>query len=294
MRNWRKIILKNERIYILPTTLGFYFLAIIFVLFVISLSYAHSLAFTTTFIFVSIVMTSAIYTHYNLANVKLLALKGPEGCFEGEDYSLVLTLENIGRGIKFDLLAKLDGQVSFKGVSLESQSKNDIILSLVGLKRGSYKIERITLTTSFPFGIFFSWVHIPVTKNFFIYPARGQAQHLPLLDIAREGNWTRYVKGKDEFLEHKKFENTDSWADVDWKAYARGKGLWTKCYSANPNLGYQIIFEQINGENFEIKLQNTCESLLSSATGNKYFSLKLPHYQNEYANGPEHLAICLG
>ena len=165
-----KLLRSHDKIFIIPTRYGFYFISIVFVLFLISLSYGHSLAYTTTFIFVSLVMTSAHFTNFNLAGVEVMALHIPDEVYAGESFECRVTLRNTSRKTRFDIEVTLGEVGESQPESIESGETKTIVLKVKGLRRGQVSIKRLRLATTFPFGLFYAWKFWLHKKDFVVYP----------------------------------------------------------------------------------------------------------------------------
>lgn len=229
-----KLLKSHNKIFIIPTRYGFYFISIVFVLFLISLSYGHSLAYTTTFIFVSLVMTSAHFTNFNMAGIEVLALHIPDEIHAGESFDCRVTLRNTSRKTRFDIEVSLGEVGESSAISIESGGTKSVTLKVSPLHRGQVSIKRLRLATTFPFGLFYAWKFWLIKKDFIVYPALAkESLNLPMPDSSGRNKGRMAQKkdlGADEFLGHQTFEDGMPFKGIDWKAYARGKGLLFKTF----------------------------------------------------------------
>lgn len=220
-----------NRIFILPTRFGAYFIAIIFVLFLMSLSYGHSLAITGTFLFVSVVVVSAYYTNFNLSGLKCAQVKGNLSLFAGEVFSYPL-MNSWGKprvdvDVELSLINRRSHQeIKLTGfASLAALSREEIKLS-GELKRGVYKVKRIKVSTDFPFGLFRSWMFLEPSSEeleIYVYPAL----RIPGISSGRE---TTDSGGVLEFYEHTPYREGEETKRIDWKIYSRTHELYQKHY----------------------------------------------------------------
>ncbi|MCR9203885.1 MAG: DUF58 domain-containing protein [Halobacteriovoraceae bacterium] len=246
-KKFKKLTRRHDKIFIIPNRYGIYFLTIIFILFLISLSYGHSLAFTTTFVFVSLVMTSAHYTNFNLSGLEVVALHPPLDLYSGMKGELRVTLKNNKKKTRFDLLA----EVGKKGISKP-----------VTLERGEYLIERITLSSAFPFGLFMAWKYWYLDSHFIVFPKIPE--ETPILPKAQSFQQSRGAhKGKEEvgseeFFGHIEYQEGMPLRSIDWKAYSRGKGILLKQFVEENDLQFTFSLDELKGE---------LEERISSLTG---------------------------
>lgn len=261
-KKFKKLTRRHDKIFIIPNRYGIYFLSIIFILFLISLSYGHSLAFTTTFVFVSLVMTSAHYTNFNLSGIEIVAVHAPIDLYSGMKGELRVTLKNSKKKTRFDLLAEVGKKGISKPVTLERGEVKTIQIPLLPLERGEYLIERITLSSAFPFGLFMAWKYWYLDSRFVVYPKIPEKT--PLLPKAQNFQHSRGAhKGKEEvgseeFFGHKEYQEGMPLRSIDWKAYSRGKGILLKQFVEENDLQFTFSLDDLNGE---------LEEKISSLTG---------------------------
>lgn len=236
---------RKRRLYIMPTRVGFYFSGVVFILFLISFSYGHSLAYSSAFILISILVISLPFTNYIISGVELKA-SGGLSVFADEAGELLLTLTNQSGRYRFDLefdLALL-GKVkqhsfsSFAG-SLAPGERRTIQVSLGNIKAGHYHQLNIRLKSSFPFGLFFSWCYYCEDIDVWVYPKRCEFHSAirrafySIEDLRQKEESTlsreRKVLGEhDDFSHHALFQSGHSFGSVDWNLYARSGTLYVK------------------------------------------------------------------
>lgn len=243
---------RHNKIFIIPTSYGLYFIAIVFILFLISLSYGHSLAFTTTFVFVSLVMTSAHFTNYNLAGVEVIAIHCPDETFAEQDAPFKVTLRNNTKKHRFDLVLKVGGKGESEAFSIGPGQTISQLLILKNLERGEYHLKRITIGSSFPFGLFYAWKYWYGTQTFMVFPKISKDKLRlpePQSDSQQRGAEGGSPEvGAEEFFGHQTYDAGMPLRAIDWKAYARGKGLYLKKFIEESDINYIIKKSDIKAE----------------------------------------------
>lgn len=262
---------RHNKIFIIPTRYGLYFIAIVFILFLISLSYGHSLAYTTTFVFVALVMTSAHFTNYNLSGIEVIAIHPPDETFENEDPSLKVTLRNVAQKHRFDIFLKVSEYGESESFSLAPGETVNKKLTLNPLTRGEYQLKRLTIATSFPFGLFYAWKYWYQNQGFFIYPAMPEKSvTLPppqALDN-RSGSFEGKPEvGAEEFYGHQNYDIGMPLRSIDWKAYARGKGLLLKKFIDQSDVKYSLALEDTTEKSIQ---ELTAKIVLAELSGATY------------------------
>lgn len=288
-----KIKTRYYRIYILPTKMGFYFLSIILILFVISLSYGNALAYSSTFIFVSVVMTSAIHTHFNLKNVQVIAAGGNEMVQETDPLQLKVTLGHKNRATKYDL-SVLSEKAEVRSVTkLDLDERKDVLVTFKNLPRGKYRYKRITLSTMFPFGLFYSWTYANQADEFYIYPKLEGDRKLPATREIEGDMGHSNAQGFSEFEEHVKHTQGMPYNHIDWKLYAKDKGLFIKKFSREMAQAYFFNLDVINDEELEKELSQITKWIFQINENHEYWSIHMNGEDMPPATGQDHLDSCL-
>lgn len=225
----RRLQTRYGQVYILPTGQGVNFIVIIFVLFLISLSYGHSLAFSSTFIFVAVVMTSTIFTHFNLKDVELLRAWIPDVIEAHRPFKIEARLQNTTGKKKFDLKIAKAKNYSSDSLQLNPGESGDIKLDFNGLPRGRYRIKTLALRTTFPFGIFYSWSYGKVAREFVVHPKVTEGDDLRKFMMGETHEESEImVKGDNDFEGHSKYQSGDPINRLDWKVFGRTRQLLKK------------------------------------------------------------------
>lgn len=234
--------MKEYRPYILPTRHGLAFLVALFFLFLMALSYGHSMAFAATFFLTSLLMSSAFLTHLNLKGTFVSHFHAPDVFRLGELAPFKLELSNQTKRNKNEIaLYKWGTQkmMPSEGVNLQAFGSRKASFFLGPLSVGKYTYKDAELMTSFPLGLFYSWMKFSIKGSFYVAPAA--VDHLkkgpPLIHKGQDNQPLEQgleVRARDEgeFSEHRPFDqDSDSWHRIDWKAYAKKDILLKKTYA---------------------------------------------------------------
>lgn len=197
-------------------------------------------------------MTSAHFTNFNLAGIEVIAFYLPDEIFAGEPIDCRVTLRNYSRKTRFDLEIGVGEEGESIPISIESGATQTTTLKLSPMYRGEVSIKRLRVSTTFPFGLFYAWKFWLYDKDFLVYPKQKRDDiALPRPDSDSINKGSRSQKkdfGADEFLGHQNFEDGMPFRGVDWKAYARGKGLLLKTFVEESDAHF-ILRPEIELEN---------------------------------------------
>lgn len=282
-----KLANRHNRIFILPTRPGAYFLVITFVLFLISLSYGHSLAFTTTFVFVSLIMTSAHFTNYNLSGVEVMTVSLPPDNFADEVISARITLRNASRKHRFDIVCSLYKGDHCDPFSMEPEEVKTILLHLPAMKRGHYKGRKVRLSSAFPFGLFRAWKFWSKNFEFYVYPSSIPHEKLGRPDIphSERGRVLNKVElGAEEFYGHFNYQEGMPLRSIDWQAYARGRGILLKKFVEQADGLYLFSKQKERGDLEEVLRSLSAKIELAEVKGVTY-GLTLGQEKPQFGRG---------
>ena len=285
----------NSKIFILPTKEGAVFLLIGVVLFIIALAYTHNLAFSAAAVFMSIIMISAFFTNNNLSMLEVRGVQALGG--ESGKAELKVAVLNKSPYQRFGLEGCLAGFTSLP-ITLEPGEGGILSIPLKGA-RGVYRYERITLATKFPFGLFRSWRNYRTSGTIFIYPDFKGNLTLP---ISQGGELKGGIpssfeveSGSEEFFGHQKYREEDSLYRLDWKAYARERGLWSKVFKdpSSPRIG--IDYDKIPLKGREEKLAQMAQWIEQAETVGVFYKVYLEgvNLPTEWGRGIKYFRNCM-
>jgi uncharacterized protein (DUF58 family) len=288
IKSFIKLINQNNRIFILPTKLGFYFLAITFVLFTFSLSYGNPLAYTATFFFTATIVASTIYTNYNLSGVKANIKSSYSGFYANETNALNINLSNISKKVRFDLKIDLLKKKSTRPISLIALDNKDVKVLLPKLERGVYRIKTLSISSSFPFGLFYAWTNIKLDHSIYIFPEPIGEKEKNLIDDERQGETTsNQLEGNDDFYQHKNYSEGESWKRINWQVWAKINDLLIKQYQATGSKKYIFDINDFKSSNIEESLNQLSKWVKEAIQEKSSFTLRLDSKKGEVYNNKD-------
>lgn len=288
------VTLHTRRIYILPTRAGFAFAALLLTMLVAGLNYANSIALLFTFLLAGFALIAMHLCHRNLAGTVVHGVATVDA-FAGEHGRLRVTLENHADSPRIGLEAEIDdiqGETGRASVSLkpDGSARADIAVPLA--RRGRLPVERIRLSTSFPFGLFraWTWLHLPVSLIAWPVP-RGRREPPP--ETASGGNTqSLHRAGDEEWAGLREFRDGDSPRQVAWAAFARGRGLLVKTYESPAAHHRYFDLASVPGE-LEPRLEQLAAWIVAAHARGERYGLKLDDVELPPDGGNEHRERCL-
>jgi uncharacterized protein (DUF58 family) len=99
--------------------------------------------------------------------------------------------------------------------------------------------------------------------------------------------------GEEDLDSLREYRSGESYKRIDWKAYARGRGLVSKHFSGAERASVWLDFEALPEVGVEARLALLARMILDQEEAGTTYGLKLPGSSLDPDNGPEHMHACL-
>lgn len=293
----RKWILRENRIYILPTGSGFILLGAIVVMILTAATYNNNLIFILAFFLFALFIVSMLQTHYNLKGVRLRFV-GADDAFEGEPLTLHFRLEQKRArdkgGLTLRPRARKFAVVTAPEVGFRAEDRViPAALSLTAWGRGVHAVPEIWLETRFPLGVFTAWKVFRPEGKLVIYPKpagdrTASASSADAGDLAVGAN----LNPEGDFGELRAYRQGDSHHQIAWKHFARSGQLYNKAHWGAENRHYKLEWPTGMGSDLETGLRQMSRWILDAVTENASFELEMPDFKIESGRGMDHGRAC--
>ncbi len=293
-----KVSLTNKNIYILPTKQGFFYAFILLLMLLTAINFSNSLIFLLTFFLASLGLVSMLFTQKSLLGLSFqTAIAQPVYCKQNSLIPLYFSLANTSTNDKEILPSCFI--ISYDNVKQTIdifEQKEAIILSIKTTQRGYVNMPPITVSSTFPFGLFYAWSNIKLTTKSLVYP-----QPIPS-KINIKSNQSNNLQGEnspkkgiDDFFGLDKYITGQSLKHIHWKAYAKEQGLYIKTFSSGEYadkywFDISLFKPQISVEK---RLSYLCYFINQAAKNNDYYGLKLNQKVVPINHGDKHKQQCL-
>ena len=148
------IVLRHQRIYILPTRRGLALIATLAIMLIASMNYALALGFALTFVISGLVASALLQTFRNLTGIAASPLAAGEG-FVGTELGFTLSLANAGAA-RQGIVVTTGGE-RLVTIDLPAGATRPVHLSVIGRKRGRQPLGRVTIWSDLPLGLWRGW-----------------------------------------------------------------------------------------------------------------------------------------
>jgi len=281
----------NRRIYILPTRLGLMFAAIVFAMALGGMNYGNNLALILSFMLTGIGFVAMHHCHRNLAGLRVHSMAN-EAVFAGQLAHLRLAIENQSSQQRFAILAEGNERTSAP-ISVSINGSAQLTLPQFATKRGWLHLDRISLSTRYPFGLFRAWTVLHLDLRCLVYPKPSDQRTAPPPASFDTRNANDLRRGDEEYSSLREFNSGDSPHRIAWKAYARSEELLVKQYANTTETNFILDWDSLGGLDIETKLAQLCRWIIDAHQQGIAYGIKMPGLQTTPELGEAHRQQCL-
>lgn len=291
------IRLTQRSIYIIPTRQGFMLGFVLLLMLLGDINYNLSLGYVLTFLLTMMGMMSMLHAFRNLAHLEIRAGRS-EAVFCGDTAHFIFHFHNRSHLARYQLCLFKTGESFWKDnppvIEFEVPAQQDtrIAFPLTTTRRGWLQCGRMTLYTEFPLGLFHAWSYLNFETQCLVYPKPMGDAPLPI-GGALDGAGKRNVAGDEDFSGLRKYIGGDTMPRIDWKAYARERGLQVKQFSTPLGEELWLDYTDTPDRNDEDKLARMARWVLDAEAQGLRYGLRLPDGELPSHSGPAHRDECL-
>ncbi|MGH6622415.1 MAG: DUF58 domain-containing protein [Burkholderiaceae bacterium] len=305
------ILLDRRRVYILPTTPGLAFGAMMVVLLIGSINYSLQLGYLLTFLVVSMALVGMHSTHANLAQIVVRGVR-VEPVYAGDIAVFHLSAINPTRIDRFALrfyfaVVEPDRRLfSFTSrerrprpsaeVSIELPARGDrsVGVPLAAPQRGRLQAPRIVIETRFPFGLWRAWAYVTPALTAVVYPA--PEQDAPPMPSAAGGDTegVGLAASGDDFAGVRPYQPGDPRRMIAWRLAARSDELSVKQFDARGGGELMLDFDALSPAlDDEKRLSRLTRWVLDADAAHLRYGLRLPDTMIFSGHDAVHRESCL-
>ncbi len=287
--------LSQRNVYVLPSRPGLLYGAVLAAMLVASINYGLSLGYALTFLLAAIGLVSLLHTYRNLSGLVLRPGKA-EPVFAGQIAEFTLIVVNPARLARHAVKLLAPGMARERVDDYAPSSEQLVTVALPTRRRGRMTMPRLTLTTTFPLGIWRAWTYWRPALDVLVYPAlETPAAPLPeVMAAAGEGNGAGH--GEDDIAAVRPYRAGDSMRRIAWKAVARSSSdaLLTKQFDGGQRGELALDWYRMPSSlDPEACLSRLARWVVDAETAGARYALRLPGVEIELDTGAAHRARCL-
>jgi uncharacterized protein (DUF58 family) len=261
-----------RRIYILPTRYGFIYGTLLFLMLLGAVNYGNNPAHLLTFLLAGLGSNAIYLTWRNLRGL-VLRCRGAVPVFAGQPSRFVVELDAGER-------ERPAIQIGFEGsdpqlVDLPVDRQLTATLTITDLPRGLHPPGRLVVSTVYPLGLFRAWCYIDTATELLVYPRPGASWQPPGDTGARlDGGY--HGSGNDDFAGLRGYQAGDPPSQMDWKSYARERGLNTRQFSGQAAAPLWLDWGDAPGTTEEHRLSALTRAVLEAEASDRVYGLRTP------------------
>ena len=283
------ILLNQRRVFILPSLRGMAFVVLIALLLLIAFVYNNNLTYLLAFLLASIFFVTILHSFKSLSG--LIVFPGQcKSVFAGDSAVFEIQLDNQSHSPRYNVHLTLYNTVS---LNLPPRAKTAVRLFSPTHHRGWHECATITVSSTFPLGLFRAWSPLRFNLRTLVYP-KPSSRTIPFPVSADSTLPEGSIKqGADDFYGLKEYQKGDSVRHIHWKAYAKGQGLYSRLYSGEQGSELWLAYEAAGGHGIEERLSQLCRWILDAEKAGLHYGLSLPGFKVQPGIGQAHRIKCL-
>ncbi|MFZ6846291.1 DUF58 domain-containing protein [Undibacterium sp. RuTC16W] len=293
-----EVLLKQRRVFTLPSKAGWMFCLLMIVLFIASTNYNLSLGFALTFVLVACGMINAYFAFLNLAYLHLLA-GSAQPVFAGEDAQFILYIINRRKRQRYAIWIGFSQKgATDHAIDVAQESRTSVTLSYPTAERGYMSIPRVRLQTWFPLGLLRAWSTWLPDAQVLVYP-RPEQNAPPLPQQGNEKNDGQGHAGDEDFSGVRAYQTGDPMKHLAWKQIAKldlesGGQLVTKQFSGGSASDIILDFASLpRSMDLELKLARMTSWVLEADATALPYGFRLGNIDYPVTTGQAHRQDCL-
>jgi len=288
------IVLTRHRVYIIPTRHGLAYGTALVVILLGAMNYSLSLGHALVFLLVGLGVVTILHTFRNLVMISVR----PGRCdpvFAQSVAQFDLLLENKRPEPRTSLRLYIADELPIE-IDLAAQATTVATLTVPAPKRGWLPLPRVTIETTWPLGLIWSWSYIVPDMRCLVYPAPARtAPPLPWGGDTARGT-SRDGRGADDFSGLRGHQLADPPRHIAWKAVARQHEgpLLTKLFTGAAANELWLDWTSLpNVLETEQRLAILARWMIDANAAGHAWGLRLPGYRRAPDHGEAHLAAGL-
>ena len=283
--------LHRRNVYILPTKQGLIFANLLMLMLIGAINYNNNLAYLMTFLLASLSVVAIFHTYRNLLQLAISA-GHIEPRFVGETLTIPLRIDNRSGPTRLAIELQFPGEDA-SVLDINPHHQQFIELETVSTYRGRHVLQRFTIATRFPLGLFRAWANVHLQHSYLVYPRPAAIHQLPAHSYYKLKVSGDQGVGADDFAGLRQYHKGDSLRHIHWKAAARQQGLLTKQFGGDRSEELWLDWDSLPDVDVEQRLSILTRWVLLAEREGKSYGLRLPNEIIAPNRGDQHRHYCL-
>jgi uncharacterized protein (DUF58 family) len=294
--NLRRRMVRENHIFIMPSTRGTLFLGLVFVIIMVAATYNNNLIFILGFSLFAVFVVCMLQTHYNLKGVRIRFVSAEEG-FEGHEIFLAFDLTQKRSRWKRALELRARSRqwktvIADRQHLLPNEQSKPVRFAVLAHKRGVHPLPEIVLETYYPLGLFRAWKVFRPKGQLTVYPRpSGEIELQPRTLAAGLREQGMRAASEGDMGELRIYREGDSYHQIAWKHYARTGKLHSRVNWGGDER-YYVIPWQPGKQELEEYLRQMSAWVERALFEQSQFEMHLPEGSVGMGHGQDHARAC--
>jgi uncharacterized protein (DUF58 family) len=285
------MVIRPRSLYILPTRQGMLLALVLILMLAGSINYGSNLAYLITFLLAGIWLSAILHTWRNLLGV-VVRPGQVSPVYVGQEASFGLLVSNPSSLSRLGICLRHKKLIG-ESADLESNSTNLLHLSIPATHRGYLPLPEICLETVYPLGLFRAWSYAKFELNCLVYPRPAESGEPPTASRYTSSDDGDRGIGADDFVGLRSYRQGDSPRHIDWKSFARERGLMSKQFGGDRTERIELDWDMLPDVGIEARLGLLCRFILQAEKLSHSYALTLPNLKIPIGKGESHKQRCL-
>ena len=297
---------QRQRIYILPTRVGYAYAGLLLLMLLGAINYSNSLGHLLCFLLASLGQVAMHHSHRNLRHLSVSVTPlSPVFCGQPAQFRLNINNDDNRDRYQLDVAIKKANSRSrwqFLGSydslhlisAIEAENSSACTLDIPTHVRGMTALPPLKLSSHFPLGLFTCWSVYSRDARVMVYPEPRGSRTLPLPPTGTLTGLNRERPGDDDFSGLRNYRPGDTLHRIAWKAVARDDVMRSKQFASQE--GSEVLlswYELSDIDDIEARLSQLCQWVIESEQNGHRYGLVLPTERVAPDHGVSHQHHCL-
>lgn len=281
------------RVRVVPNRNTFGLVALLVAMWYAGASQNNGAAYLLCFMLAGVVLVSILRTRANLRGLRLSV--GPIApVFSGENQRARIGVLAVSGGTHAAIRIKMrEGGESIPFPEISGARWQYDELPIDAKQRGHFQELELIASSLYPLGFFSARLAVTIPRSRWVYPAAEGSPPLPrhLASARQRGTGVR-AEG-DDFAGLRTYFPGEPQRHIDWKAAARGQGLFVKQWAGEADETLHLAWQDTAGLAHETRLSQLTRWIVTAERSGRSYALDVPGNVIPAGHGDAHFHQCL-
>lgn len=282
------ISLSQRNIYIFPSKAGFAFIVLLCLMLLTAINYQSSLIYLFTFFLGALFFISIWMCFLNMSGIEVSSGDATD-CFAGEDVPFEIVLRKDGSSAFALTLAVNTYKASITELNKNKNETHSVLSA--PMQRGVHKLERVYLSSYYPFGLIRAWTWLRLDCSAYVFPKPLSGEEKKVGQQATSSSSKPFES--EDMSDLKPYQQGDSTNRVLWKRYAAKDELVTRQREMASLDSSWVRWEDYEASSPEQRLSFMCYDIMKHFGLHARYGVELPGKIIQPATGEAHRLQCL-